>query len=210
MPVQKNIINKLETNFKNNTLAPAVDLIIQERQNAISSSAKNILMKKINNKINKNLNNAINKECTEKHPTIGKSACIQYKKFSEKPGKKKSTMNLYQNKLTEELYNKSLNNKHEITFRSGKKMTLYPYYYSTDFDSRSKQFIETKYGPKGASSFIYLQYYNTKNKTIKSNVIFKLTDWLNNELFGLYFNFLIYKYYESKHPDKLKYLCKLN
>ena len=195
MPVKKNIIenlkNKFKNKFKNNKLAKAVELIIQERQ-------KNIANKIIN---------SINEECTNKNENSGRAACIISKKLESKNEK----INLSkENKSIEELYNNSFNNKHEITFMSGMNMILYPYYYSTDFDSRSKKFIKGISGPRGSFSSIYLKYYNTKNKIIKSNVIFKLTDWLNNELFGLYFNFLIYKYYESKYPDKLKYLCKLN
>ena len=92
-------------------------------------------------------------------------------------------------------------------------MTLYPYYYSTDFDSRSKKFIEDRRGPSGAFSSVYLKYYNTKNRNEKENVIFKLTDWDEDELFGLYFNFLIYKFYiynQSLYPNSLRYLCKLH
>ena len=44
MPVQKKKINQLEKNLKNNTLAPAVELIKKERENAIRSSTETMLM----------------------------------------------------------------------------------------------------------------------------------------------------------------------
>lgn len=113
----------------------------------------------------------------------------------------------------------SLFNKKKITFSNGTSFEVIPYYYEVDFNSKKKIFILSNKNGHGTFSSIYLTYYDKNNnkKTKKTDIIFKKTDYLiqgidkkQEELFGLYFNYFLYKYYESNHPDSLKYLCKLN
>jgi len=197
MPVQKKIIEQLEQKFKENNLEIAVDTINDERQISIKNSNKKMLIDKIRKRITN--------KCAHNHRLYGKNSCI------------KSNMTEVEKMNKKNLYNKSFNNIHEITFKSSssdrldRKIMLKPYYYNSDFDSISKQFIEQK-GAFGDFSSIYLKYYNTTESKLKTNIIFKLTTPNNNELFGLYFNFLIYKFYfynQLDYPNSLKYLCKL-
>lgn len=110
-------------------------------------------------------------------------------------------------------YNQALEKSYEVKFNTNLTYTLIPYYHNEDFDPSKKIFISNK-GGKGGYSVVYLTYYdeNNQEKKIKTDTIFKLTDYKDNkedELFGLYFNYMLCKYYFNNDLDKLKYLCIL-
>ena len=129
----------------------------------------------------------------------------------------------YTRKKTQKLlrYNISLNSNYKAptAFKSGTgsnskhTITLTPLWYNNiSLFFKEKVFIEKKTkNASGSYSYIYLEYYdeNNKKKNKKTDIIFKLTEYNNDELFGLYFNAFLYKYNEFNNPEKVKYLCRL-
>jgi len=152
---------------------------------------------------NDNIKKKITAHCTSK--TIRSQSFCKYW-YGENKAKK--------NLLSERTYRIQLN-----TDYGTESYNLIPFYSfkNNSLKFNNKIFINRKNNiGKGASAKVYLKHYNKTNltKTEKDNYIFKLIDYTdltiesrNDELFGLFFNYLLQKYYTINNSVNLEYLC---
>jgi len=174
----------------------------------------NKFLKKISNKIelpiaNENISNKINEHCTSTNSkTIMSEHFCRYFYTKEKAKKKLLSERTYKIEFETEL-------GIIITYN------LIPFYSFYSFKDNSLKFnnkifiSRTSNNKKGASAIVYLKHYNKKNltKEEKDDYVFKLINYKlniekkNNELFGLFFNYLLQKYYTINNSANLEYLC---
>jgi serine/threonine protein kinase len=167
---------------------------------------------KINNDV---IKNKINDEC--KNATF-KFVCKRL------PSIKQKVISSIKNKLildTTQKLSQILKPQIGITYKieldSGKSYNLIPFYSEDESVFNNKIFIDTGNNiGLGGFAVVYLKHYNKKNleKQKKDNYVFKLIDFRNinntskkNELFGLFFNYLLQKYYTVNITRNLEYIC---
>lgn len=185
-----------------------------------SSEKRKILEDKIYSELNLNKRKNMNKELMQKIKNLG-GPNFAAEKSELSLSLTKSSRNF--SKLVKKIYKNLQNTEKEynIEFSNKSTISVIPYYYSNNFNAKNKVIIK-EVGNSGAASSIYFKYYNKNNttKTIKMDIIFKLTNYFNldskkstiikkNELTGLYFNLLLCEYYKANNPENLRYFCKL-
>ena len=123
-------------------------------------------------------------------------------------------MNFYKKNIRNKSFNRNPKIRevglyHSRTGKLNNPATLIPDYYDPSFDLSQKLFnVNTT--AHGAFATVFLQYYNYKNKKVKSNIVFKaINDPLGIEYQASIFHYLLYFYYQINAPEQLQYLCNL-
>lgn len=98
---------------------------------------------------------------------------------------------------------------HSTSGNYNNPLTLIPDYYDPSFDLSDKTFnLNTT--AHGSFATVFLKYYNFKNNSVKSNIVFKeINDPRGIEYQASIFHYLLYFYYQINAPEQLQYLCNL-
>jgi len=161
----------------------------------------------IKNKMNNECKNAVLKFLCKRSPSIKEKVISNIKN--------KLILNT-KDKLVK-ILNPQIGKTYNIKLASGESYNLIPFYSNDGSVFNNKIFINTGNNiGLGGFAIVYLKHYNKNNlrKQEKDNYVFKLIDFRKinnaakqNELFGLFFNYLLQKYYTINIPRNLEYLC---